>query len=493
MLALLSLTCVLFVEGLPLVKTSFSLGSETGFCIDIESSGSSIFWNSVLLSSCSEDTSEGDLQQMQFTGSGPITIEGHERCLEVKPKSGGWEVIFRPCWSSLEAQSFTFVEEGCMIKSEKVGLCLAAGSTVSSNGNELTRTLQVVDCDSVSSSLLSWDVHPYNSNAKLTCVKPKTSWKFPKWAAIIFAVFGMITCGCACWFLFFPSFYKEKQKQMELIVRKKMPSKILKDDNLLCPAGHDICVVPKQSNQSCSNCNKLEFREDTMFYLCPICDWLVCGPCQRQISTSDPRSPYASNLSTRKSKEVNVLAKSNINNFQSPRENSITKAASQSRDIESQEQEDKPVFGAPNLLTRIRRSINGTAQQATGVKDGESSDITTPERISKEIVTIRSVVKERNGKLRSGTRRSGFRRDCRSPRDKHYYYSPRRRSPYSPRRRSRYSPRRRSRYSPRRRSPRRYSRWSDSSYSTSTEEEIEYTPVRRPRRQRRWSRRAEYV
>jgi len=440
MLAVLFLTCVLFVEGLPLVKTSFGLGSETGFCIDIESSGSSIFWDSVVLSSCKEDTSEGDLQQMQFNGEGPISIEGHERCLEVKPKSGGWDVVFRPCWSKLEAQSFTFMQEGCMIKNEKVGLCLAAGSTVSSNGDELTRILQVVDCDSESSKLLSWDVHPSSSDTKLTCAKPKSSWKFPQWAAVIFAIFGMITCWCACWFLFCPSYCKEKQKQMELIVRKKSPNKIRRDENLRCPAGHYIRDVPRQGKGSCSNCHGLEFGEDTTIYLCQTCNWIICSYCYSQIRTCKPSAPIASSPSTPRSKE----------------------AASMSPYSEPRVLKEKPGSEA-NLCTRISRSIFGTAEQASEVKDGESSDMTTPERISRE---IRSVVREE-------LRRSRYRRDCRSPRDH--------RSP----RDYRY------RHSSRRRSPRRYRRWSDSSTSTSTEEESEYSPVRRSRRQRRWRR--EYV
>jgi len=464
-LAVLFLTSVLFVEGLPLVKTSFGLGSETGFCIDIESSGSSIFWDSVHLSSCTEDTSEGDLQQMQFNGEGPITIEGHERCLEVKPKSGGWDVVFRPCWSALEAQSFTFEEEGCMIKNEKVGLCLAAGSTVSSNGDELTRILQVVDCDSVSNTLLSWDVHPSSSDTKLTCLKPKSSWKFPQWAAVIFAVFGIITCWCACWFLFCPSYCKEKQKQMELIVRKKSPNKIRRDENPRCPAGHYIRVVPRQGKGSCSNCHGHEFREDTRIYYCQTCNWIICASCYSQIRTRKPSAPYAPLPTTPESKETSVLEKSNIANSQPPIKKSVMKAASMSPYSEPRVLKEIPVSDeGPNLLTRIRRSIFGTAEQATEVKDGESSDITTPERISRE---IRSVVREelRRSRYRRNYRSPG---DYRHPRDYHY------------------------RYSPRRRSPRRYRRWSDSSTSTSTEEEeSEYYPSRRSRQQRRWRR--EYV
>jgi len=90
MLIILILLCSVFVEGAPLVKTSFDLGSESGFCMDIESSGSSPLYDSVLLSSCKrEDKSEGVLQQMQFEGVGHITIDGYNHCLEVKPKSGG--------------------------------------------------------------------------------------------------------------------------------------------------------------------------------------------------------------------------------------------------------------------------------------------------------------------------------------------------------------------------------------------------------------------
>jgi len=90
MLIELILLCSVFAEGAPLVKTSFDLGSESGFCIDIESSGWGILYDSVFLSSCKpEDKSGGVLQQMLFEGVGHITVDGYNHCLEVKPKSGG--------------------------------------------------------------------------------------------------------------------------------------------------------------------------------------------------------------------------------------------------------------------------------------------------------------------------------------------------------------------------------------------------------------------
>jgi len=81
-----------------------------------------------------------------------------------------------------------------MIKNEKVGHCLAAGSTVSSSGDSLARTLEVVDCKDVSGTLLSWDVHPNSFVTKLNCNRPRTGLKYPTWAAVIFVTFGLITC-----------------------------------------------------------------------------------------------------------------------------------------------------------------------------------------------------------------------------------------------------------------------------------------------------------
>lgn len=179
-MAVLILPYAVFVEGVPFVRTSFDLGSWNGFCIDIESRGSSIFYDSVLLRSCKPgNKSDAELQQMQFDGAGPISIEAHKRCLEVKPKSGGWTVVFQPCRANLQAQKFTLVRKGCMIRSDKLEYCLAAGSTLTSTGHSLSRVLEVADCKSVNNKFLSWDVHPGTADTQLTCDKPRVGSGFP--------------------------------------------------------------------------------------------------------------------------------------------------------------------------------------------------------------------------------------------------------------------------------------------------------------------------
>jgi len=453
------LLCAVFVKGLPFVKTSFDLGSETGFCLHVETSGSSILWDSVLLSSCEhENISEGVQQKMLFNGVGPISIKEHQRCLEVKPKSGGWDVVLRPCWTNLPAQNFTLIQEGCMIKNEKVGYCLAAGSTVSSIGDLLTRTLQVVDCKGVSGTLLSWDAHPYSFNTKLNCNKPTTGWKFPKWAAVIFVIFGLITCYCACWILFCPSFCRKQQKQMGLALWKKSPIEISSDKTLRCPAGHEIRAVPNQAKRSCKSCFGEQFVKGAKVYLCPQCDWIICHSCYRLGKTCAPSAPVATQPLTPQSKEMNVIRKSSVIYKQVPIEKSAVKVASVRLNERALKEDDLAVNKAPNLLARIRKNIFGEEQQEV-----ERSVVDTPERIMAEIDKIRSVVRV----VRGMQRRSASRRDFRSPRD--YSYSPRHR-----------------------RRSRRYQRYSDSYSSTSSSEDIENSPIRRPWRRREKRRRAAY-
>jgi len=455
------------------VKTSFDLGSETGFCIEVESSGSNIFWDSVLLSSCQpEKISKGIHQKMLFDGEGHISIQEHQRCLEVKPKSGGWDLVLRPCWTNLQAQNFTLIEEGCMIKSDIVEHCLAAGSTVSSTGNSLTRLLQVVDCKGVSGTLLSWDVHPNSFDTKLQCKKPRTGWKYPKWAAVIFVVFGLITCYCACWILFCPNCCRKQQKQMGLTVWRKSPIEIVSSEVLCCPAGHEIRAIPSQGNRRCKSCFGTQFIEGTKLYSCPRCDWIICQSCYRLGRGSASRAPVATKPPTPKSEEVDSVEKSFTSYTQIPIEKPAIKVSTPKPIRTAQKQEDKVVSKAPNLLTRIRKNIFRTGEQVPKVDGTKNSVVHTPERIMGEIDTIRSVVRV----VRGMQRRSSPRRDYRSPRD----CSPRRdyRSPRD------YS------YSPRRwRGSRRYQRRSDSLSSTSLSEDMEYSPIRRPWRRRERRRR----
>jgi len=448
------LLCVVFVEGIPFVKTSFDLGSETGFCIEVESSGSSIFWDSVLLSSCqSEKASKGIHQRMLFDGEGHISLQGHQRCLEVKPKSGGWDLVLRPCWTNLKAQNFTLIQEGCMIKSDKVEHCLSAGSTVSSNGGSLTRTLEVVDCKGVSGTLLSWDVHPFSFDSKLNCNKPRTGWNYPKWAAVIFVVFGLIACYCACWILFCPNFCRKQQKQMGLAVWRKSPIEIVSDEVFRCPAGHEIRAIPHQGKRRCNSCQQTQFIEGTKVYSCPICDLIICYSCYRLGRTSAPGGLLPIEPPTPKSKEVDAVGERCHSYTQIPIEETAVKVAS-----------PKANQTAPkNLLARIRKNIFRTEEQVPKVKRPNNSAVDTPERIMGEIDTIRSVVRVARGMQR----RSSCRRDFRSPRDYSY-------SPYHWR------------------ESRRYQRSSDSLSSRSSSEDMEYSPIRRPWRRRERRRRAAY-
>jgi hypothetical protein len=446
MLVVLILSSSVLVEGVPFMKTSFDLGSESGFCIDIESSGSKIFYDSVLLSSCKQDQPEGILQNIRFEGTGPISIEGHKRCLEVKPKSGGWDVVFLPCSPHKIAQNFTWVQEGCMIKNDKVEHCLAAGSTVSSKGDSLTRILQVVDCSGVSGQLLSWDVHPNSSNTPLSCSAPRTGWNFPKWAAVIFVVFGLITCWCACWILFCPRVCREKQEQIELVYGRKSPTKISSDKSneiLRCPRGHEIRALPIQGKQSCSICQQLQDVEGTKVYVCPTCDWMVCQSCYRRGSTCTQSASDATQRPrvTSDDRCIQILV-------EKPR---IKKASLKQKASAV----DQPEAEEPSLFTRIKRNVFGTTEQAPADRKGERSIPSSPELLAAEIDAIRHVVRVVSGRERRGESR----RDFRSPRD--YYYSPR------------YK-----------RRSKRYPRWSDSSSSSSWSEEMDNSPIRRSRRQR---------
>jgi len=458
------LLCAVFVEAIPIVKTSFDLGSETGFCIEVESSGSSIFWDSVLLSSCQpEKVSKGVHQKMLFDGEGHISIQGHQRCLEVKPKSGGYDLVLRPCWTNLQAQNFTLIREGCMIKSDKVEHCLAAGSTVSYNGGSLTRILQVVDCKGVSGTLLSWDVHPYSFDEKLNCNKPRTGWTFPKWAAVIFVVFGLITCYCACWILFCPNFCRKQQKQMGLTVWRKSPTEIVSDDVFRCPAGHEIRAIPHQGKRRCTRCQQTRFIEGTKVYSCPICDLIICHSCYRLGRACAPSAPLATKPPTPKSKEVDAVEKSCTSYTKIPIEEIAAKVASSKANQTTPKLVDEAASKAPNLLARIRKNIFRTDEQVHKVERPKNSIVDTPERIMGEIDTIRSVVRVARGMQR----RSSCRRDFRSPRDYSY-------SPYHWR------------------ESRRYQRSSDSLSSRSSSEDMEYSPIRRPWRRRERRRRAAY-
>jgi len=463
-LVVLILLCAVFVEGIPFVKTSFDLGSETGFCIEVESSGSSILWDSVLLSSCQpEKVSKGVHQKMLFDGEGHISIEGHDRCLEVKPKSGGWDLVLRPCWTNLQAQNFTLIQEGCMIKSDEVDHCLAAGSTVSSNGGSLTRILQVVDCKGVSGTLLSWDVHPYSFDWKLDCNKPKTGWRFPKWAAVIFVVFGLITCYCACWILFCPNFCRKQQKEMGLTVWRKSPIEIVSDEVFCCPVGHEIRAIPHQGKRMCNSCLETQFIEGTKVYSCPICDWIICHSCYRLGGACAPSAPVATKPPTPKSMEVYAVERSYKSYKQTPIKETAVKVASPKAKQTTPKPVDEAASKAPNLLARIRKNIFRREEQVPKDERTKNYVVDTPERIMGEIDTIRSVVRVARGMQR----RSSPCRDFRPQRDYSY-------SPY------------------RWRESRRYQRYSDSLSSRSSSEDMEYSPIRRPWRRRERRRRAAY-
>lgn len=365
-----SLLFLTYLSGqqVPFIRTTFNLDDKNGFCIGVAFWSGKLIYDLVQLRECNfkhGNETIGNSQQVMFWGSGSISIENGEKCLEEVSHKGGPILIFRSCWSQMLAQNFSLDPNGCLIKNIQTGHCLAVSSTASNSGFWRSRELKAVECSSVDKKLLSWNIYPQNSGNKLDCEKPGRGNGLPNWAAVLLTILVIAICIFAFWL---QKKWKDRQRSFRA---PRGPVVEQAEFNVLqCPAGHKLkhSVLVVTERRWCDFCDETRLYEGIRVYACVKCNWIICSSCYHR-RDSAPSNPNGILLVTSPGRRGELRTVANM--VSPPKPPPVKK-----KDLRGRIQE---IIG---IVTKLRSY------------PPKRENIAAPERIGREINQIKLVLSE---------------------------------------------------------------------------------------------------
>lgn len=363
----------------PFIRTTFKLDDNNGFCIGVAVYSGKFIYDLVQLRECNfEHGNEtiGNSQQVMFEGSGSISIENGEKCLEEVSDEGGSMLVFRSCLSEVLTQNFSLDPDGCQIKNVQTGHCLAASSATSNLGFWRSRELKAVKCSSVNNKLLSWNIYPRDSGNKLDCEEPGRGNGFPNYAAVLLTILVIALLILAFWLY---KKWKDKRRRFSAPKPSAPVARQAESKFLQCPAGHKLkhSVLVVTDRRWCDFCGNTRLHEGIRVYACVKCNWMICSSCYRRDSASS--NPNAVLLVSSPGRKGQLLRLANMVTPPKPMPRQPIRRPVRKKD----------------MLSRFREIIGmGTRSCSPSPPPKKENINTSPKQIGKEIDQIKVVLSE---------------------------------------------------------------------------------------------------